>query len=91
VPSRLHAATLRRAHPARQEQDVFPTVYRCNTKARLAAALGRHGFDAVVYTSEDEPNYLAFSPVAYRMGLLHRRLAPRKFRVGLVAWGRRQL
>jgi SAM-dependent methyltransferase len=90
VPSRLHASTLKRAQPVRQSQDVFPTVYRCNTRKRLAAALTAHDFDAAVYTSEDEPAYLTFNPLAYRLGLAHRRFAPRGMLIGLVAWGRRR-
>jgi SAM-dependent methyltransferase len=90
VPSRLHAATLTRAQPMRPSQDVFPTVYRCNTRKRLADALDAHGFDATVYTSEDEPAYLTFSPLAYRLGLGHRRFAPRGMLIGLLAWGRRR-
>ncbi|MFL5829857.1 MAG: class I SAM-dependent methyltransferase [Solirubrobacteraceae bacterium] len=90
VPSRLHAATLKRAQPVRQSQDVFPTVYRCNSRKRLAAALDAHGFDGAVYTSEDEPAYLTFSPLAYRLGLAHRRFAPRGMLIGLLAWGRRR-
>jgi SAM-dependent methyltransferase len=90
VPSRLHAATLRRAQPERSSADVFPTVYRCNTRKRLVRALDGHGFDAAVYTSEDEPAYLTFSPHAYRLGLLHRRLAPRAFLIGLLAFARRR-
>jgi SAM-dependent methyltransferase len=89
VPSGLHARTLRRAQPGRQSQDVFPTVYRANTRKRLSRLLHDHGFEAAVYTSEDEPAYLTFNPLAYRFGLWHRRLAPRAFLIGLVAWGRR--
>ena len=89
VPSRMHAGALRRLQPARASEDVFPTVYRCNTRRRLRSALERHGFDSVVYGTEDEPSYLAFSPVAYRLGLAHRRLAPAAMKVGLVAWARR--
>jgi SAM-dependent methyltransferase len=90
VPSGLHKATLRHAQPERKAEDVFPTLYRANTRRVLASALERAGFDATVYTSEDEPSYLTFSPLAYRAGLLHRRLAPRSILVGLVAWGRRR-
>jgi SAM-dependent methyltransferase len=90
VPSRLHAKTLKRAQPVRQSQDVFPTVYRCNTRKRLNTALTAHGFDAAVYTSEDEPAYLTFNSLAYRLGLAHRRFAPRGMLIGLVGWGRRR-
>lgn len=88
VPSRLHTKVLARAQPERAGEDVFPTVYRCNTRRRLRRALERQGFDAAVYGAEDEPAYLSFSSIAYRLGLLHRRLAPSGFRVGLLAWAR---
>jgi SAM-dependent methyltransferase len=90
VPSARHGQILSRAQPQRRSEDVFPTVYRCNTRKKLARALDAHGFDAAVYTSEDEPSYLTFSPFSYRLGLLHRRLAPRALLIGLIAWGRRR-
>jgi SAM-dependent methyltransferase len=90
VPSHLHRRALYRTHPGRAPEDIFPTVYRCNTSRRLTVALEQHGFDAVVYTSEDEPSYLSFNPLMYRLGLLHRRLAPRVMLIGLIGWARRR-
>jgi SAM-dependent methyltransferase len=90
VPSGLHTKVLGRAQPERKSEDVFPTVYRCNTRGELRGALERAGFDAAVYTGEDEPAYLTFNPLAYRLGLAHRRFAPRAFLIGLVGWGRRR-
>jgi SAM-dependent methyltransferase len=90
VPAGLHALTLRRAQPERKSEDVFPTVYRANTRAALSSALDRSGFEAVVYTAEDEPAYLTFNPLAYRLGLAHRRFAPRGMLIGLIAFGRRR-
>jgi SAM-dependent methyltransferase len=90
VPARWHVRVLSRAQAARQARDVFPTLYRCNTRRKLTRALVAHGFDPVVYGSEDEPAYLTFNRFAYAAGLLHRRLAPQALRVGLVAWGRRR-
>lgn len=90
VPNALHRAFLRRAQPSRASEDVFPTLYRCNTSKKLRAALDRHGFAAAVYGVEAEPDYLGFSSTTYALGLLHRRLAPSSLRVGLVAWGRRR-
>jgi SAM-dependent methyltransferase len=90
VPNSLHVKVLGRAHKTRDSQDVFPTVYRCNTVRKLRRALERHGFDAAVYGIEGEPAYLAFSAPTYALGLLHRRLMPRRFQVGLFAWGRRR-
>jgi SAM-dependent methyltransferase len=89
VPARLHARVLSRIQPEREEQDVFETTYQCNTPGRLAKALERHGFDAAVYGFESEPSYLERNAFTYRLGLLHRRLAPGFLRVGLVAFARR--
>jgi ubiquinone/menaquinone biosynthesis C-methylase UbiE len=90
VPTSLHVRALSRAQPDRKAQDVFPTVYRVNTRKQLAAALQRAGFDAAVYTSEDEPAYLTFSPLSYRLGLAHRRFAPRAVLIGLIAFARKR-
>lgn len=39
VPNRYHARVISRLQPRREEHDVFPTVYRMNTPADLAAVL----------------------------------------------------
>jgi SAM-dependent methyltransferase len=90
VPRRLKRELVRYVQPGRPERDVFPTVYACNTRRRLAAALDSHGFDAAVCTWEDEPAYLGMNAFTYSLGLLHRRLAPDAIRVGLAAWARRR-
>jgi SAM-dependent methyltransferase len=90
VPSERHHAVLGRLTPDREERDVFPTRYRCNTARKLRAALDRAGFDAAVYGFEGDPTYLEFSSPSYALGLLYRRLAPGPLRFGLRAWGRRR-
>jgi hypothetical protein len=90
VPNRLHQGVLSRVHDERRSRDVFPTVYRCNTRRRLARGLDAAGFDAAVYGYEAEPVYLAFSTLTYRLGMLHGRLAPSALRVGLHAFARRR-
>jgi hypothetical protein len=70
-------------------EDVFPALYRCNTKKRLQNVLMGCGFDACVYGYEAEPPYLSFSPIAYRFGVLHQRLAPEAVRTGLVAFAQK--
>lgn len=89
VPNALHRRVLHRAQPERRSEDIFPTLYRCNSPRKMRRALARHGFDATVYGSEAEPSYLGFHPAAYRAGLLHRRFAPGPIKVGLVAWARK--
>lgn len=90
IPNALHSGALRRLQPGRASEDVFPTLYRCNTVRRLRSALDHAGFDAAVYGFESEPAYLGFSATAYGAGLLHRRLAPGFIKVGLVGWARRR-
>jgi SAM-dependent methyltransferase len=90
VPSGRHHGVLSRVTPGREERDVFPTLYRCNTIQKLRKALDRAGFEAVVYGFEGDPTYLEFSSPSYALGLLYRRLAPSPLRFGLRAWGRRR-
>jgi SAM-dependent methyltransferase len=90
VPNRLHAKVLARVQPGRKEEDVFPTLYRCNTRAQLRRALERHGFEAVVDSHESEPAYLSFSRVSYALGVLHQRYAPAPIRRTLLAYARKR-
>jgi SAM-dependent methyltransferase len=90
IPARWHAALLRRVlYVPKQEQDIFPTVYRCNTKRRLRRMLTEHGFDPCVYGHEAEPYHLGFSRFAYLCGVLHQRYAPRLFRTTLFVFARK--
>jgi SAM-dependent methyltransferase len=86
IPNDLHARVLGRVQPNRKEEDVFPTVYRCNSVRKLRAALTRHGFDVVVRTYEAEPAYLSFASVPYLLGVLHQRYAPQAIRRTLYAF-----
>jgi SAM-dependent methyltransferase len=90
IPNALHARVLGRVQAERQSQDVFPTVYRCNTTWALRRALRAAGFeDVVVYGYDPEPAYLSFSDLTYRFGLLLHRLAPSALRTTLFAYARR--
>jgi SAM-dependent methyltransferase len=89
VPTRLHSRVLGRVQAERKEEDIFPTVYRCNSVGKLRAALTRHGLEAVVQTQEPEPAYLSFSGVLYALGVFHQRHAPRAFRRMLVAYAQK--
>ncbi|HET9300516.1 MAG TPA: class I SAM-dependent methyltransferase, partial [Candidatus Polarisedimenticolaceae bacterium] len=89
VPNHRHAAVLARAQDGRHPQDVFPTLYRCNTARGLRRMLAASGFDAVVRPREAEPSYLAFSRLAYALGVLHQRLAPGAVRPALFVFARK--
>jgi Xaa-Pro aminopeptidase len=81
---------LKRVQPlAPKEQDVFPKHFRCNTVPKLRRAMKRHGFDAVVYGFDSDPQYLEFSKAAYFLGVLHQKYAPRLFAPAIFAFGRK--
>lgn len=76
VPSRYHDRVLAKAQLDRKEEDIFPTLYRCNTVRAIRKQLASHGFDGIVYGHEAEPSYLYFSRFLYALGVLHQKLAP---------------
>jgi SAM-dependent methyltransferase len=90
TPERLRARVLAKAARGREDRDLFPTVYRCNTIGRIRDSLRRNDFEHVVYGFEPEPSYLSFSRLAYWMGRVHRRLAPSGIRPVIFAFGRLQ-
>jgi SAM-dependent methyltransferase len=91
IPNKRHAAVLSRVQDDRAVEDIFPTLYRCNTRAKLRTMFRKHGFDAAVYGYEAEPSYLSFSKIAYALGVLHQKFAPNALKVSLVAFGRKRL
>lgn len=90
IPSAQHERVLAWAQPQRRDVDIFPTVYRCNTRRRLHRALDRSGFDACVYGHNGEPAYFGSSPFLYRLGVWYERHAPRAVAVSLFGFGRRR-
>jgi hypothetical protein len=90
IPNRLHAAVLKCLGKGRGAKDVFPTVYRCNTAGKIRRAMRRQGFEACVYSHEDEPTYLCFSRIAYALGDICRRFIPPVCRGNLFVFGRKQ-
>ena len=87
VPNALHDKVLRKVQLNRKEEDVFPTLYRCNTVFALRRQMLAHGFRAVVYGYEAEPSYLHFSKLAYAMGVLHQKFAPGFLRPAIFCFG----
>jgi SAM-dependent methyltransferase len=90
ISNKYHARVLSRVQERRKPEDVFPTLYRCNTRAKLARALARAGFrEHVTYTHEAEPSYLNFSKIAYWLGVMHQRFSPGCVKPILFAFGRK--
>jgi SAM-dependent methyltransferase len=90
VPNRAHVDVLQRVKPGTPPEDVFPTLYRCNTLPALRAAFQSCGFEHAVYGFAPEPGYLSFSNLTYALGLAHNRLAPDLLKPVLFGFGRKR-
>lgn len=89
TPTRFHAWF--NASRGRPSEDTFPTRYRANTRVVLERLAMASGFRVVeIRAIETKPDYLAFSPIAYRVGIGYERAVNRwrgleGFRVQLLA------
>jgi len=92
IPNRHHAKVATYAQRGeREEEDVFPTLYRCNTRSALTRALRRQGFECYVFSHVSEPSYLVFSRTAYRLGAIVHRALPPAIRPLLLVYARKPL
>ncbi len=93
LPQRLHVAINRRRGV--EEGNVFPTLYRANTAGKLRRLLEGAGLTVErIDRFESEPEYLAFHPLAYALGVGYERLVNRvealaPLRVAIVAVGKK--
>lgn len=88
IPNKYHSSVTSVVQDGRKEEDVFPTVYKCNSVRRLKRIMKNTGFECVVYGYEAEPSYLSFSKIAYFFGVLHQRFAPAFLKPAIFAFGR---
>ena len=88
IPNRYHSPVTDFVQDSRKEEDVFPTVYKCNSVNKLKRSMKKVGFECVVYGYEAEPSYLSFSKVVFFLGVLHQRFAPKFFKTTLFAFGK---
>lgn len=88
IPAKWHSRVLLFAQNGRKDEDVFPTVYKCNSIRKLKKIMVVSGFDCVVYGYEAEPSYLSFSKLAYFFGVMHQRLAPNFIKPSIFAFGK---
>jgi hypothetical protein len=88
IPKRYHSKVISVVQDGRKEEDVFPTVYKCNSIRKLKSIMEKNGFEFVVYGYEAEPSYLSFSKIVYFFGVLHQRFAPRFMKSVIFAFGK---
>ena len=59
-------------------EDVFPTVYRINTKRKVIKLFNECGFEVdIIQMIEREPSYLMWSAIAFLLGVLYERVLNR--------------
>lgn len=90
IPNRHHAKVISKVQLMRKDEDIFPTLYRCNTISALRRLFAGAGFRAAVYGYEPEPAYLHFSKIAYGLGVAHQRFAPGFLKTIIFAFGELQ-
>lgn len=88
IPNKLHSRVTSVVQDGREEEDVFPTVYKCNSTGKLKNIMEKSGFDCIAYGYEAEPSYLSFSKIAYFFGVLHQRFAPGFLKPAIFAFGK---
>jgi SAM-dependent methyltransferase len=89
IPDSLHHKVLGKAQPHRAHQDVFPTYYRANSRRRLRRLLGDAGFESCIYSTEAEPAYFGFSPIAYAAAYYVHHWLPSPLRSTLLGFARK--
>ncbi len=90
VPNRHHAKIVGKVQDERKEEDVFPTLYRCNTRTAAKRMFEKYGFDGVAVTHEAEPSYLKFNPVVFAIGKFLGEHFPPGMRSVLYMYGRKK-
>jgi hypothetical protein len=90
IPKTLRMRILRFSQPARQEQDVFPALYRLNTPAALKRFFDPARFEHFVYAFDAEPSYHANSKFLYRVLLAVHAFTPRPWKTMLFVFMRKR-
>jgi len=90
APNRLHNTIVSKVQEKREDKDVFPTFYRCNTIKKIRNMLNKYGFDHCIYGYEAEPSYFAFSRIFHLLGVIHQRYSPNIFKITIFVYGRKK-
>jgi SAM-dependent methyltransferase len=88
IPNKYHSKVTSVVQDGRKEEDVFPTVYKCNSIRKLKNIMKKNSFKCVAYGYEAEPSYLSFSTIVYFFGVMHQRFAPGFIKPVIFAFGK---
>lgn len=86
IPEEIGRTVLRSVQPERQDQDIFPAVYRLNTRNALRKYFSPERFDHFVYGWDPEPAYHANSRAIFRAFQIAQYLTPPPFKTILMAF-----
>ena len=91
IPNSMHAKLLKLVEPgARGEQDVFPTVYRMNSRSAIRRYFGKSDFEDYTFTFNAHPVYYAGKVVLAWVWLIVMALSPPPCRKSLFVFVRRK-
>jgi SAM-dependent methyltransferase len=89
IPARHHHTVRRLLGHFHDAEDVFPTYYRCNTRARCDRELRRSGFESMVYLHHGESHLSGRGLLPGRLGRWIEALSPSMLHHEIHAFGRR--
>ncbi|MFV2045063.1 MAG: class I SAM-dependent methyltransferase [Anaerolineales bacterium] len=88
IPNKWHSKVVSIVQDGRKEEDVFPTVYKCNSIRQLRGIMNDNDFQSVVYGYSAEPAYLSFSRLAYFIGSYSLQFVPGVLKPAIFGFGR---
>ena len=86
INEKHHGKLLSKAQPDRDEIDIFPKYFKCNSIQQLKNSLGKISHNNIVYGFEAEPAYLNFSQWAYLFGYYFHKFTPNYLRTTIMAF-----
>jgi SAM-dependent methyltransferase len=89
LPFRMHASIRRWMGQFHTADDVFPVLYQCNTRGRLAMAFQRHGFAGTVYAHRGESHLAGAGRLSGLLGEYLERALPSALSHELHGFGRK--
>lgn len=84
IPNKLHLKALGLLTPEREQEDVFPTAYKLNTRHQLAKHFPKEIWDHYSYFQNSEPPYVHGSKALMTLGRLYQWLVPPTLATNLV-------
>ncbi len=72
IPTRYHHSIRRMLGQFHEADDVFPTLYRCNTRQSCVRELERSGFEPLVYVHHGESHFAGRGAMVGRIGQMDR-------------------